>query len=110
MIAAGALRVRVTVQKPVTSRGSTGEELVTWTTVVERPAGMWQLNASEPNLAAMQITGVGRYQFRLRYESLLSDISPKWRLVIADRIFDIEGINNVMNRNRELLITAIELI
>lgn len=106
----GRLRVSVEIQQAAVTRGGTGEELLTWATVVTRRAAMRVRTATEKELGGVQTAGVVRHEIRVRYESALSDMTPKWRLKIGTRIFDIEAVINMSNRNRELLITAIERI
>lgn len=109
MIRAGKLRSRVEIQRPVVSRGANGEKLETWETVAtrniqireeKRPTG------GETFHANYQERAITLFQISLRWERRLCDLSPRWRLKSNTAIYDIEAVNNVEDRNRELLIRA----
>ena len=84
----GRLRTRVSIQQLVPSINEVGEEIGTWTTIVERWGELRTLRGKEFEGAA--IASEARYELRIRYENALSDMTTKWRVVRNSQIFDIQ--------------------
>lgn len=109
MIRAGKLRKRVEIQRPVVSRGTTGEYLDTWETVATRnvrireekiPRGVESFHDGYQERAR------ATHQITLRWERRLRDLSPLWRLKDKSTVYEIEAVSNVEDRNREYLVRA----
>ena len=99
---------RVTVQRPVTARADNGEQTVTMQAVVTRWAALISKQGAEQQTSGVEVRATQHLQVRMRHESALSTISPDWRLVVGSRVLRIVAIDNLENRNRELILTCVE--
>jgi len=99
---AGRLRHRITLQKPAGTRDAVGERTTTWSNVVSS----WPA-AIEP-LRVQELVGISQFQSRithrimLRYSTEIESIDHSWRVLFGLRVFVIEGVRNIDERNREL--------
>jgi len=99
MIRAGELRHRVTIQQNNNpTRGSSGEEIPNWQDVATVWAAVEPLRGRE-FFESQQVNAEVTTRIRIRYRS---GIAPTMRAVYGNRIFDIQAVINVDERNREL--------
>lgn len=112
MIRAGRLSVRVEIQKPVVTTGATREYVKDWDTVATRRIELENApnaNGREIFFADYQERAINRYRTRLRWERKLKDLDATWRFVQcdnADRVYELQAVDNVLQRNREFIVTA----
>lgn len=104
----GSMRTRVNVQRPATAADAVGQRLPTWETVVARWGRLIHRQGREQEGSAM--LSVATWELTIRYESALSGITPKWRITTPTQTFDVDAVNNVENKNRELRLTLTEVI
>lgn len=101
----GRMRRRVTIQEKTVTRGSTGEELVTWSTVATVWAAVEPLNGRE-YLESRQTQANVDTRVTIRYRS---GMEPTMRLLTSDsRILHIESVIHKNERFRELVIMCRE--
>jgi SPP1 family predicted phage head-tail adaptor len=108
---AGKLKKRLTIQSlpDVPERNSDGSEKVDdsqWQDLATVWASVEPISGKE-FFAAQEIVAEITHRIRLRY---YAGLTPKMRLKLNDRIFDMQRILNVEERNRELEILARELV
>lgn len=105
---AGRLDNRVNVQSPTGSRDAVGERVTSWSNVVtDYPAGIEPLKVAERNIASQQHSST-THRIMLRYASALSTIDASWRILFGSRIFTIDGVRNINEKNRELELLCTE--
>ncbi len=102
---AGKLNRRVTVQRVSETQNTFGEVTETWTHLVSTWAQWLPLKGTE-KFTARQFAPELSGEFRMRYREL----TPKDRIVMDGRIFDVEGVIDVDDRRRELRCTVEELV
>lgn len=100
---AGNLRHKVSVEQIQVSRGTTGEEIETWIPHTTSPK-IWcsisRLSGQERfDIFGAQEIASQIFKFTTRY---VKGITPKHRLVFDSRNFDIQQVDNVDNRSKEL--------
>ncbi len=104
---AGRLRHRVDIQKWVADRDTTtGEVAETWITNTTEWADVRPISGRE-RMEAAQVKADITHAITIRYKS---DLEEKDRIKWGDRVFHIEGIINVDERDRELQILAKEQV
>jgi|GEM_PF-3669587 len=112
-INAGDLTEKITIKSPPdlsnpANRNSYNDVIGEWPTFAVRKASMTKLSGGESE-AAKQIQAVSTYEFKLRY---LAGVNTKQKIVVgegaSERTLDIVNVDNVKQRNRELVITATE--
>ena len=104
-IAAGELRHRVTLERPITvtdEYGTTGEPV--WEPVLDVWAGI-KTQTSRETAEARQVDLQTTYKVTLRYRC---DVGPDWRIRWGDKVLNIGSLANLDGRNRELQIIAHE--
>lgn len=104
----GTLRTKVTIQRPTVSADAVGQRVPSWETVAKRFGSLIQKSGREIEGSAVQT--VTQWVLRIRYESALSSLSPAWRITTDTQTFDIESVANQNSRNRELVLTMIEVV
>lgn len=103
---AGELRHRVTIQQKSVTRDSFGAETVSWTDVAVVWAAIEPLQGRE-FFSAQQVNAEVTTRIRIRYRS---GITPAMRVLFGSRAFDIQGIINIEERNRELHLMCKEVV
>ena len=110
---AGDLRHRLKIQQRTVGKDSFGQELTTWTTFAEVWAQISPASGSEI-FAASQIKAEISHSIRMRWrpELALPTKTMQYRLLYStkygDRFFNITASLNQDERNREILIYAVE--
>lgn len=103
---AGELRHRVRIQQLVTGRDDTGGFSETWADVATVWAAIEPIRGRE-YFEAQQVNAEVSHRIKCRYRS---GILPVMRAVFGVRIFRIEAVINVDERNRELQLMCIEAV
>jgi SPP1 family predicted phage head-tail adaptor len=102
---AGELRQRFEIQKNTPVRGTTGEPVDAWSTIDEIWGKIEQAKGQERWMSP-QVTATAFFKITVRYHP---EINVARQLKMGDRIFDINEVNNVEERNRWMVLTAQEL-
>jgi SPP1 family predicted phage head-tail adaptor len=105
-IQAGELRFPVTVKRQSTDVDGAGQELDTWTEVVQLKARIDPIEGKELLRGTGDFAEV-THKIKTRF---FPGIVPKMRLYFGSRIFDIKRATNVGERGAELEILAVELV
>jgi len=95
---AGNLRHKLEIQENTPTRNAVGEEVDSWTTVATVWASIEPLSGVEL-LNAQQVAAETTVRIGLRYRS---GVTAAHRIKFGARIFDINVVSNVGERNREL--------
>jgi len=109
---AGILRHKIMIEKKYKERSPTGAEIVIWTTDTPAWASIKPLRGNE-YYQSEQIRANVTHNIEIRYTTLSAStkISPGYcRLNWNDRIFTIENIINVDERNIKLLLMCKESV
>lgn len=102
---AGQLRHKMVIERATTSRASTGHAQQTWATHLLRFAAIRPLSSKELLAYNIQIQTEATHEITLRGPL---DITTKDRIKFGERIFNIIGVINVDERNKEIKVTAKE--
>lgn len=100
-------RHRIQLQKLSTSStgpGTRGQTTKSYSTLALVRGSIRQLDGEEKVLAR-EIHAGAEYEIGLHYTAL---VTPRTRLKFGTRIFHVEAVNNVDQRNRELRLTCRE--
>lgn len=103
---AGRLRHRIRIEEKVESRDTYGGERETWIT----KATVWGEVAplvGREYLEARQMTAEMTTRIRIRY---LEGVKPQMRAVFGSETFDIQAVQNVEERDREMVLMCREII
>ena len=95
---AGRLRHQVVIQTPAEDNDSYGQAIKTWGTFATVHAAVEPLNGRE-FLAAAQINAETTTKITIRY---LSGITQKMRISYDNRLFNIEAMKNIGERDRQI--------
>jgi len=106
MIRAGRLRHYVTVQQATETQDTDGGVIQTWATYGYTYAEISPKSGSE-DFAAAGINASVVHEIRIRY---LKGLVPKMRIVHGDRTFEIVGVVNWGERDREMLLNCTEVV
>lgn len=102
---AGRLRHKIIIQEPVeTENPDTGELETTWQTFAELWAEILPAIGRE-YWASKQVIAEATGKIRLRY---IDGVTPKMRVVHGSRIYGIEAVINVEEKNIELVLIVSE--
>lgn len=108
MLVASRLRHTITIQKSVSTSDSVGDATLSYETVAVVRAEINPLSTRDRFLAA-QSKSEATHRVVVRYDERLADMDGSWRLLFGDRTFMVEGrVTNTNERNREMIIVAIE--
>jgi SPP1 family predicted phage head-tail adaptor len=105
-VRAGRLRHYVTVQQATETQDTDGSVIQTWGTYAQVYAEISPKSGSE-DYAAAGINASVVHEIRIRY---LDGLTPKMRIVYGDRTFEIVGVVNWGERDREQLLTCTEVV
>ena len=103
---AGQLRHPIIIQEVVETRDAVGGITKTWDTWHQVRATITPLSSGE-QIRAAQFGGETTHTVRIRY---IDGLDLQHRILFGDRIFEITGIINFEERNRELLVSCKEKI
>ncbi len=99
----GKMRARIEIQSPPTH--GQFEAPGPWTTVYKVRAEKKYVRSSEENQSSGQFEKT-IYQFKIRFRK---NISFDNRVIEGGEVFDIVGIENVNERNRELILDCVHI-
>lgn len=102
----GLLRHKVLLQSMTDGKDTDGAPSETPTALASVWAAIRPVNANEVFRAA-HFEGDVTHIITIRYRS---DVTPKTRILYGTRVFDIRSVLNVEERNRELELTATEIV
>jgi len=101
------LRHKITIQQKSSSQDSYGADDGTWSALFTRRASIQPVSGRE-YYTAKQTESENNVTFLIRHDNISETITTKHRISWNSRIFDIESIINVMERDKKLLITTRE--
>ncbi len=101
---AGTLRHRVTLQRRGDTRDGIGTVTETWTNEATVWASIEPLQGREYFEAQRENADV-THKLRIRHRS---GVTREMRVIFEDRVFDIEAVLNVEERDRELVLMCKE--
>lgn len=96
----GLLRKSAIIERSTETQDSGGALIRTWQTLVTRRMDVRPLKGNE-GFAASQEIGEISHQIRLRYDSEISDLSPRDRIILDGRVLHIISVQNISERSRE---------
>lgn len=102
---AGQLRHRIIVDEPVTTQDDTGAETVVWAVLDTVWGAIEPLNGRE-RLLAGGINATTDTRIRIRWSSLMEQVTPRCRLLHQGVIYNIESIAHIDMGRREIEIMA----
>ena len=103
---AGQLRYRITIQQATEAQDSFNQPIATWSTFAQRYAELLPQSGRE-FIAARQIVPELQHLVNLRW---LAGVTPKMRVTLGARTFDILAVLDLEGRNRELQLACRELV
>lgn len=108
IVAAGELRHQVTVQAPVYAADARGMSVTptSWTAVRTARAAIYTAGGRETS-AATQIVSQVSHVVKVRWTPDV--IKPNYRVLFGDRYFTVQFVENVLERNRVLLLYCMEV-
>lgn len=101
---AGELRRQITIEQRADTPNSRGEPIPAWSTFATVYAAIEPIVGRE-KIIASQVNDQQEMNVRIRY---LPGVSPKMRIKYGTRTFQIEGVVNVDERDREMKLMCIE--
>jgi len=101
---AGRLRHVVELQENQPTKNSLNETIDNWVTVATLRAAISTLNGREI-MAANAVGAQSTHKIEVRYHP---SITAEKRVLFGTRTFDINNVNNVDERNREMILTCQE--
>ena len=99
---AGSRRCFITVQAATQVKQANGSMLATWSTFIQVWASIETLKAYEKAAVVSSWPGADQ-KISFRY---VAGILPTMRILFNNKIYSILGINNVDERNRDLVLTC----
>jgi len=106
MMRAGPLRCRVTIEEPVETQGADGAILTAWETFATTWASVEPLIGKE-YFAQQREQATVSHKIRMRH---IAGITHKMRIAWGTRLFEIESVLNVGERNREIVLMCSETL
>jgi SPP1 family predicted phage head-tail adaptor len=106
---AGNRRHQVQVQQRVTGKDALGAPVHNWTTLFNTTVGITPLSGREL-MAAQAIRAEATHNIEASYRAEWANPvrACGYRILFGERIFNIQHVQNVDERNREVLIIATE--
>lgn len=107
---AGDLNRLVSVQQRATTQDAIGGQVHTWTEVKKVYAAI-DAAGVKSMMAAQALQTAVTHEITVRYDAdLWADpkVAAKLRLVYGTRTFDVQGMQNVQERNRTVVLTCVE--
>ena len=104
-----SLRNRITVQQDTgTTRDAVGGTAANWTTYAQRWSEVDPLGGSE-GFRAEQFEAEVDHVFTMRWDTTTKAITPNMRISYDSRLFDIQAVINVDERDRWIRLLAKEV-
>jgi SPP1 family predicted phage head-tail adaptor len=104
----GALRYQISLQKQASAQDSFGGESTSWTTVLTVMAAMMDINAREgyqPGQFVAEVT----HRISIHWPGPDIAVAGGMRVLFGSRVFQIQAVENVQERNRVLHLKCLEL-
>lgn len=95
------LRNKITIETPTRVQNIYGEPIETFTTYAVRQAEVMTTIGKE-SFNKYQEFNEYPVVFKVRYDSLTKDITEKMRITFNSKIYDVEGVVNFMELNKEI--------
>lgn len=102
----GTLRHRITIQNKTTIKDTVGQEKETWVDLATVWASIEPLKGRE-YFAAHAVNAENTIKIRIRY---YPGLKPTHRIKYGTRIFDIQSVINVDERNIEMILMCVEVL
>ena len=96
----GRLRKTWVIERPRETQDATGSVIQTWELLGRRRMDVTALRGQEREIARQESAQV-THRARLRWDSSLADLHARDRIRSEHRLFDIEYVNNVQERDRQ---------
>lgn len=103
----GLLRHRVEIQALTVTEDEIGNQVEEWVKVAEAWAAIEPIQGNE-KLTAAYMQAETTHKVTMRPPGI--EITPAHRIIFGSRIFEIESVINVEERNRELVLMCVEKI
>lgn len=107
MIRAGLHRHKVTIEEPTQTTDSVGEPIITWLTYASRSAKISYSGSREVYRFQQYISETDSV-FTFRYDGKTKNITTKMRLSYNSRVYNIKGIVNYNEMNKEVIVACVE--
>jgi len=101
----GRLRNKVTLQSQVTTVDTMGQRNDTWTDIVKTFAAIDNTGGTEVDKTSGEYSKTIA-KILIRYQDRLSGLKQSDRVLHGTVIYDIQSINNVRDRNKDLLLVC----
>ena len=95
------LKHKITIEEPTRTQNSYGEPIEDFTTYASRRCDIMTTIGRE-NFNKFQEFNENPVVFKVRYDSLTKNISPKMRVLYNSKYYDVEGIVNYNEQNKEI--------
>ena len=106
---ANTARHKLVFERDTPAPNAYGELVENWQVIATRRAALKPMRGNE-RYNAQRVHAEVDHKITVRYDSTLADLSPKDRIRKGARIFKIDAVINVAERNRELEILATEVV
>jgi SPP1 family predicted phage head-tail adaptor len=106
---AGNLRKRITVQSRSAATDTFGAQLEQWTDVIDLWADI-SPGAGRETFSAGAVQEQVSHVITIRWPGPAVSITPSCRVKYGVRVFNVEYVSNVDERNRTLTLGAVELL
>jgi len=104
----GTLRHPIEIHADTTTQTATGEITHTWASIGTDWASIRTLSVRELQASA-QIYGEASHEIRVRYRSDIT-VDRTRRIVLGSRTFEVNGVDNIEQRNAELRLLCKEIV
>lgn len=102
---AGRLRHRIHIQRATITANDYGEPAQAWATIATVWAGVEPLRGRE-YFAASQVQGAAEVRIIIRYGPQVASLNIADRVLHGSTVYDINSVQNIDSRNKELHIMA----
>jgi SPP1 family predicted phage head-tail adaptor len=103
------LRQTAILQRPTETQDSSGAVIQTWATLAKRRVDVRPISGRE-FFGNQQDIGEVSHRIKMRYDADIADLSPKDRLSLGGRIFNIQSVHNIQERRREFELMCREVV
>jgi SPP1 family predicted phage head-tail adaptor len=107
-IDAGELRHSIQIQQQSSAQTGTGAPVTSWTTILQTMAKISTASSREA-FQAMQFTALVSHVIKIRWPGASVAIQGGQQIVFGSRIFKLQIPENVLERNRVLLLHCLEI-
>lgn len=105
---AGAMRTKATLLRPAKTRGASGEEHVAFQAAAVRWCIATMARGQEGLEAGLQVQAQRTWVLQFRYDSLVGQLAPEWRIEARGMTLLVNSVENPGNRSRELKVVCVE--